>query len=132
MEIKELSYSIKALNAEMHLYSHVLKKMKLGELTEDWYVGITGKNDDDNDGKSDRILGHRKTFLELDESSWEEYEINEEDSEKREKIALYVEKRMADLGFDVGGKIQAGSLPAKIIYTFKKGATDLRDKKNED
>lgn len=117
----EILFKLKVLQAQTHLVNHLANNLKTGSETfGDWYAGISGQKDKDDDGKSDRIVGHRRTFTKLDESSWEEYHIYERDTTKREEIAIETETNLRNLGFDTGKKIQAGESSCEYCIYFQK------------
>ena len=107
----EINHEVESITAEIHTY--VTGKLKTSEHYNNWYAGITGEKDEDGDGKADRIVAHRNDFTDLDESTWEEWEVSSVD------VAMEIEERLNAAGLDIGEKINPSKEPAKV-YTFRK------------
>lgn len=81
-----------------------------------WYAGITGQKDLDGDGCLDRKVGHEADYEEV--YYWEEFPTS------YMKIALAVETKLHDAGFDGrGDKNRKGNLTLEpdVVYVFKMG-----------
>jgi hypothetical protein len=129
MKTSEIGFELKVLIVETCLLNHVhlysLTHQSVSGLVEDWYVGITGQDDTNSDGNSERIQGHKQTFPDLVENSWKECPINEGNAKTRDDIAQEAETRMQARGFDAGERVQGQDV--HTIYVFLKGATDNRN-----
>jgi len=74
----------------------------------EWYAGITGQEDDDNDGKADRENAHP-----VQEGTWVEIEVH------YHQVAKDVEDELHRRGFRGDGGRGNMSLKPTIVYLYK-------------
>ena len=83
-----------------------------------WYAGITGQEDEDEDGRADRFVAHKNTYPKIVEDSWSQWEVS------CTEVAIEIEKRLHALDFDGEGEDgRPGnlSLEPNIVYVFIHG-----------
>lgn len=94
---------------------YVLSKLKHDETYKNWYVGITGQKDKDADRKIDRINAHKIKYDELEvDTTWREFTTS------NAEVSKMAERRLGEMGFDIGNGVREGSLNPTVIYTFRK------------
>jgi hypothetical protein len=84
------------------------------EKLDNWYAGITSLTDSDKkSGSIDLFTMYKRTYVEMDESTWKEFRVN--DSE----VASEVARMLRDNGFDTEEPKVKGN-QADVIYVFRK------------
>lgn len=84
------------------------------EKLDNWYAGIASLTDSDKkSGSIDLFTMYKRTYVEMDESTWKEFRVN--DSE----VASEVTRMLRDNGFDTEEHEVKGN-QADVIYVFRK------------